>query len=150
MRIWVWSLALLSGLRIQHYYELQCRSQTGLRSGIAVAVAGHFSSNSTPSLGTFTCCFRCGPKKEKKTKTTTTKKNPRNEWRSCVAWRIKEPRLPLKWLGSLLWHRFDPQPGNFHMQWMQPRKQNKTKQKSRNEWCDLELRLRNIFNNRDK
>ena len=27
----------------------------------------------------------------------------------------------------LLWHRFTPQPGNFHMLWAQPRKQNKTK-----------------------
>ena len=37
-----------------------------LRSGVAVAVAqaGRYSSNSTPSLGTSICCG-CGPKKKK-------------------------------------------------------------------------------------
>ena len=39
MRIWVWSLASLSGLRIKHCHELWYRSQTWLRSGIAVAIA---------------------------------------------------------------------------------------------------------------
>ena len=39
MRMQVRSLALLSGLRIQHCYELQCRSQTWFGSGVAVAVA---------------------------------------------------------------------------------------------------------------
>ena len=39
MRLWVQSLALLSGLRIWHYHELWYRSQTRLRSGIAMAVA---------------------------------------------------------------------------------------------------------------
>ena len=38
MRMRVQSLALLSGLRIQHCCELWCRSQMWLRSGIAVAV----------------------------------------------------------------------------------------------------------------
>ena len=38
MRLWVQSLALLSGLRIQHCRELLCRSQMWLRSGIAVAL----------------------------------------------------------------------------------------------------------------
>ena len=38
MRTWVQSLALLSGLRIQHYCELWCRLQTVLGSHIAVAV----------------------------------------------------------------------------------------------------------------
>jgi len=32
MRMWVWSLALLSGLRIRHCHELQCRSQMQLGS----------------------------------------------------------------------------------------------------------------------
>ena len=49
MRMWVWSLALLSGLG----------------SGIAVAVASSCSSNSAPNLGT-SICHRCGPKKKKK------------------------------------------------------------------------------------
>ena len=37
--IWVWSLALLSGLKIQCCGELWCRSQTWLGSRVAVAVA---------------------------------------------------------------------------------------------------------------
>ena len=57
MRMQVWPLASLSGLRIWHYRELWCTSQTLLRSCIAVAVleAGGYSSNSTPSLGTSLC-----------------------------------------------------------------------------------------------
>ena len=39
MRLWVRSLALLTGLRIRHCRELWFRSQMGLGSGIAVAVA---------------------------------------------------------------------------------------------------------------
>ena len=39
VRMQVWSLDLLSRLRIQHCCELWCRSQTWLGSGIAVAVA---------------------------------------------------------------------------------------------------------------
>ena len=65
MRMWVRSLALLSGLRIQHCCELQCRSQ--LRLGSGVAVAGSYRSDSTPTLGTY-ICYRCGPKKNKKKK----------------------------------------------------------------------------------
>ena len=62
-RMWVWSLALLSGLRIRLSHELWCRSQTWLRSLIAVAVVvdGSCSSNSKPSLGIF-MCHGCGPK----------------------------------------------------------------------------------------
>ena len=37
-RLWVQSLASLSGLRIRHCHELWCRLQTRLGSGIAVAV----------------------------------------------------------------------------------------------------------------
>ena len=61
------SLALLIGLRIRQCCELWCRSQTRLGSGIAVAVAqaGGYSSNSTPSLGT-SICHRSGPRKGKK------------------------------------------------------------------------------------
>ena len=66
MRIRVQSLAPLSGLRIQHCGEPWCRSQTRLRSCIAVAVveAGSCSSDWTPSLGT-SMCRRCGPKNKK-------------------------------------------------------------------------------------
>ena len=39
MRMWVWSLALRGGLRIQRCYKLWCRSQLGLGSCIAVAAA---------------------------------------------------------------------------------------------------------------
>ena len=38
MRLWVRSLALLSGLKIRHCRELWCRSQTLLGSGTAVAL----------------------------------------------------------------------------------------------------------------
>ena len=38
-RMWVPSLALLSGLRIRHGRELSCRSKMSLGSLIAVAVA---------------------------------------------------------------------------------------------------------------
>ena len=36
--------------------------------------------------------------------------------------RVKDPALSLQWLGLLLWHGFDPQPGNFHMPRAQPKK----------------------------
>ena len=39
MRLWVLSLASLSGLKIRHYRELWCSSQTLLGSDIAVALA---------------------------------------------------------------------------------------------------------------
>ena len=66
MRIQVPSLTSLSGLRIWCCHELWCRSQTCFRSGVAVAVvqAGSYSFNSTPSLGTSTCC-KCGKKRQK-------------------------------------------------------------------------------------
>ena len=67
MRMCVQSLASLSGLRIWHCHKLWYRSQTRLRSHIAVALAqaGSYSSNSTPSLRTSICSW-CGPKKTKK------------------------------------------------------------------------------------
>ena len=69
MRMWVRTLALLSGLRIWHCHELWCRSQTWLGSHVAVvvALACSYRSNSTSSLGT-SICHRCGPKKSKKKK----------------------------------------------------------------------------------
>ena len=62
MRMQVWFLTPLSGLRIPCCRELRCRSNTNLRSGAAVAVvqAGNCSSDSTPSLGNSTC-YRCTP-----------------------------------------------------------------------------------------
>ena len=39
-----------------------------------------------------------------------------------VAQGVKDPALSLQRLRLLLSHRFDPLPGNFHMPWMQPKK----------------------------
>ena len=65
MRLQVRSLASLSGLRIPSCCELWCRSQTQLRSGVAVTVAwaGSYSSDWISSLGTSICCG-CSPKIE--------------------------------------------------------------------------------------
>ena len=38
MKMWVWSLALFSGLRIWHSCELRCRLQMQLRSHVVVVV----------------------------------------------------------------------------------------------------------------
>ena len=69
MRMQVRSLALLSGLRIQHCCDLWCRLWLG--SGVAVAVASCYSSDLIPSLGT-PICHGYGPKKQKKKKTKKT------------------------------------------------------------------------------
>ena len=68
MRMRVWSLASLSGLKIQHCCELWCRLQTWLRFRVAVAVAyaSSYSSDLTPSLGTSICCGCCPPPPKKK------------------------------------------------------------------------------------
>ena len=70
MRMWLSSLASLSGLRIQRCRELWCRSQSRLGSGVAVAVvqAGSCSSESNLSLGTSMChmCAALRGKKEDK------------------------------------------------------------------------------------
>ena len=67
MRMWVPSLAAISGLQIQRYHELWCRLQTRPGSGISIAMvqADSCNSDSTPSLGTY-ICYRYGPKKQKK------------------------------------------------------------------------------------
>ena len=65
VRLQVPSLASLSGLRIRRHRELWCRSQTRLKSGVAVVYTNRCSSDSTPSLGT-SICRKCGPKKKKK------------------------------------------------------------------------------------
>ena len=56
------SVALLSGLRIQHCHELWCRSQTQLGSCVAVALV-------EAGLGSSICC-ECSSKKTKKKKVT--------------------------------------------------------------------------------
>ena len=73
MRMWVQSLALLSGLRIQRCHELCRRSQMWLGSCVAVAVvwASSCSSNWTPSLGTsypVSAALKRQKKKKKKKK----------------------------------------------------------------------------------
>jgi len=75
MRMQVRSQASLSGLRIQYCHELWCRVQTWLRSHVAVAVGqvSGYSTDLTPSLGTF-ICHRCNPKKQKKKKKKKEKK----------------------------------------------------------------------------
>ena len=40
---------------------------------------------------------------------------------SLVAQGVKDLALSLQWLGLLLWHRFNPWPQNFHMQWVWPK-----------------------------
>ena len=68
MRTQVRSLASLSGLRIRHCCKLWRRSTdlTWIQSCcVAVMLAGSYSSNSNPSLGTSTC-LRCSPTKQKK------------------------------------------------------------------------------------
>ena len=70
MRIWVRSLALLSGLRIWRcFYELCCRLQMWLRSHVAMdgAWAGSCTPVMIPSLGD-SICHECGPRKKKKKK----------------------------------------------------------------------------------
>ena len=47
------------------WFGLQMRLESGV--AVAVAVAGSYSSNQTPSLGTY-ICSACGPKKQKKKK----------------------------------------------------------------------------------
>ena len=78
MRLWVQSLALLSGLRIQRCGELWQKLPTWLGSGLAVAVAmavaGSCSSDSTHCLGT-SICHTCSPKKKKKRQINLKKKN---------------------------------------------------------------------------
>ena len=64
MRLRVWPLASLRGLRIQRCRELWCRWQTwlGARLAVALAQAGSYNSNSTHSLGNSICCG-CRPEK---------------------------------------------------------------------------------------
>ena len=58
---------LLSGLTIQHCHELWCRlhMQLGSRIAVALAQAGSYNSDSTPSLGT-SICPGCSPENTNK------------------------------------------------------------------------------------
>ena len=48
------------------------------------------------------------------------KKNKKRDSSLAVQW-VKDPMLSLQWLRSLLWHRFNPWPANFHMPWGWPK-----------------------------
>ena len=91
MSLLVQSLALLSGLRIRHCHELWCRLQMrlGSRAAVALAEAGSYSSDWTPSLGT-SMCHGSGPRKwqkDKKKKITRHEntrgqmQNTENDWK---------------------------------------------------------------------
>ena len=85
MRMWVWHLASLSGLRIHHCCRLQCRLQMPPGSCVAVVQAGSFSSDWITSLRTF-IYHRCSPK-ETQTKNKKIKKIndsfPQASWVVC-------------------------------------------------------------------
>ena len=70
----------VSGLRIQHFHELWCRSQLQFGCDIAVAMrqAGGYSSDLIPSLGA-SICHRCGPNKKQKQKKKMFKKITKNK-----------------------------------------------------------------------
>ena len=69
MRMWVQSLASLSGLKSRHCHELWCRFQMWLGSCVAVAMvqATAVATINPPSLET-SICHRCGPENTKKKK----------------------------------------------------------------------------------
>ena len=96
MRIRIWFLALLSGLRMQSCHTLWCRSQTWLRSTVAVVWARSCSSYSTPStLGTSTC-HRCDPKKTKKVNASITNLgSPYSFHLFCTFWLLYFQHLKL-------------------------------------------------------
>ena len=109
MKMWVWSLAFISGLRIWHCHELGC------------GVGRRCSSNETPSLGT-SICHEWGPKKKKKVYSLFSIISTKNHSGNCNyshyynvmtteavflcvcmlflelhPWHIKVPRLGLDW-----------------------------------------------------
>ena len=139
MRTQAPSLASLSGLRIQRCCQLWCRSQTQHDLellwlwGKPMATAPIWPLAWEPSI-----CRECSPKKTKNKKNKKPRSLPRfnsiiyvngfweqhcnkaqnKSWcseSSLVAQQVKDPLLSLQWLGSLLWYRVDPWPGNFHL-----------------------------------
>ena len=85
MRLRVRSLPLLSGLGIWCCRELWCRL-LGSRLAVALAQAGGYSSDLTPSLGT-SICLGSSPRNSKKTKRQK-KKNPwqKNRYTGVKNW----------------------------------------------------------------
>ena len=78
MRLRVRSLASLSGLRILRCRELWCKvaDAAQIRVAVAVAVAGGYSSDSTPSLGSSPYASGAGFKRQKDKK----KKKKKKKW----------------------------------------------------------------------
>jgi len=91
-----------------HCRELWCRSQTRLRSGVAVAVARGYSSDWTPSLGT-SICHQSGPK-NKRTNTFTSSKSQCRGSGLKRAW-VRPTRWP--------WRVSQRGRGSFHRPWGQ-------------------------------
>ena len=114
MRLWVWSLASLSGLRIWLCCDLWCRMQMWLGSHVAVALARLVATAPIRPL-----CHGCDPRKGQKKKKKRIRGVP-----AVVQW-VKDLSFFLRWLGSLLFFWFDPWPGNFHIQSVQPKKKKK-------------------------
>ena len=106
MRTQVWSLASLSGLKIQCCPELWCRSQMQHGSGIAVAgaQAGSYSSDMTLNLGT-SICRKCSPKKTKRKRKRKKKANPQCDgiWRwASGRWLGHEGRSVINGISALI------------------------------------------------
>ena len=49
----------------------------------------------------------------------------RDDGSSLVTQPVKDSVLPLQWFRSLLWHEFNPWPGNFHTPWVLAKKKRK-------------------------
>ena len=75
------------------------------------SVGGNCSSDLIPGLGNSKCCG------------VVKKEGKKISLRSSlvVQW-VKDLALSLQQLGLLLWCRFDPWPGNYHMLWVWPEK----------------------------
>ena len=97
MRLWVLSLALLSGLRIWRCYELWCRLG-------ATALIGPLAWEPPYAAGVALEKYRKRKKKEKSLRGVLT-----------VAQRVKDPVMSQLWCRFQLQIRFDPCPVNFHM-----------------------------------
>ena len=113
MRLWVLSMASISGLRIPSCPELWRRLQTrGSDPALLWLVyASSCSSDLIPSLG-ISECHRCGPKKRQKKKkmfvifsgtdSSNTLDSKDNRWRRSFEKNIAGQ------LRSLVWHELDP------------------------------------------
>lgn len=81
---------------------------------------GRINSSELQSWNAYCACYTMAGRRQgfKGTKITLS-------WSSSVAQQVKDLAASLLWLCSLLWHGFDPSPGNLHMLRMQhphPRK----------------------------